>query len=82
MASTKVELVEELRKGGQTAMRDQIIVRALQGYYHDFETPIAAPKTQLVEDLRAAGRDDLARWARSGYFDEPPPPRIKRGGNF
>lgn len=47
-----------------------IVERAKKGYYHDFESPIAMPKFQLVQDLRAVGLYDTADEVIKGKYDE------------
>src|SRR5690349_8281988 len=47
----------------------EIIERARGDYYHDLASPLIDPNGELVADLQAAGRDDLARRALSGDFD-------------
>lgn len=42
---------------------------ARSGHYDDFESDIATPIVQLVADLRAVGREDLARRAMDGEWD-------------
>ncbi len=48
---TKDILAAELHKAGLGDMA----MRAGQGYYHDFLSPLATPCMQLAADLRAAG---------------------------
>ena len=48
---TKDKLAAELRKAGLGDMA----IKAAQGYYHDFLSPLATPELQLLEDLEAAG---------------------------
>lgn len=43
--------------------------RARDGYYDDFESPLATPIVQLVNDLRACGASELANRATNGAFD-------------
>lgn len=47
-----------------------LIKRARAGYYSDFQTPIAAPKATLVNELVSLGHDDLARQVQVGAFDD------------
>lgn len=75
--STKKELVQELFKiikadGGhpQAYLIGNIAAQAQKGYYHDFESPLATPKIQLVSDLRGVGLQDLAKRVIDGEFDE------------
>ena len=46
-----------------------MIDRAKMGYYGDFTSPIPAPITQLVHDLKQAGLHSLANKAMVGEFD-------------
>ena len=48
---TKDILAGELRKAGLLAMS----IKAAQGYYHDFLSPLPMPCQQLAADLKAAG---------------------------
>jgi len=43
--------------------------KARSGYYDDFKSPLATPIVQLVIDLEAAGKRELANRARNGEFD-------------
>jgi hypothetical protein len=43
--------------------------KARAGYYDDYHSELATPIIQLVMDLTAAGRNDLADRARNGEFD-------------
>ena len=43
--------------------------KAAMGYYDDFESPLDTPITNLVNDLRTAGREDLAQRAIDGEWD-------------
>jgi len=43
--------------------------KARAGHYDDFKSDIAMPIVQLVMDLEAAGKHDLANRARNGEFD-------------
>lgn len=77
--STKVELVTELQAKiddiGDQHKEEliRILSWARAGVYHDFETMIAAPKQQLVSDLRSIGMTNLATRVINGEFDEPSP---------
>lgn len=64
--STKEKLVAALR---EAKAPEDMISRATQGYYDDFESPIAGNIVQLVTDARAAGLRDIADRARKGDFD-------------
>lgn len=66
---TKTVLVEDLLKKEQCLERDAIIKRAKDGYYHDFETPVATPKVDLHNHLLAAGYEDLAFKVTQGNYD-------------
>lgn len=43
--------------------------KAREGYYGDFTSPLATPISQLVSDLLAHGKNELAARAMSGEFD-------------
>ena len=62
---TKERLAAALGEAGLSVMQQ----RAAAGYYDDFESPLATPIIQLVTDLRAAGREDLAKLAMNGEWD-------------
>lgn len=69
---TKGALVALLWKKPESPARNQLIQRALKGIYHDFETPHATPKINLVCELRDAGFEDLAKMTIDGEFDDEP----------
>lgn len=46
-----------------------MIALARAGHYDDYKSDIAAPITQLVQDLEQAGHPELAKRARDGEFD-------------
>jgi hypothetical protein len=48
---TTVKLAKALR--GIPAVPPDMIKRAIDGYYHDFLSPLDFPETQLIADLRA-----------------------------
>lgn len=49
---------------------DLILQRAKACVYHDFKTQLAAPKHQLVSDLRQVGMERLAQRVIEGDFDD------------
>jgi hypothetical protein len=59
-------LAAALRGAGAPA---EMIERAERGYYGDFTSPLTFPITQLINDARAAGLDDIANRAMRGEFD-------------
>lgn len=65
---TKHRLARVLREAGLESMA----VAAEAGYYDDYESESALPITNLVHDLRVAGREDLARRAMRGEWDGTP----------
>lgn len=82
MGSTKVDLVQDLENElalsvllseEEKAKIPAIIEKAKKGYYHDFESEIATPKTQLHIDLLEAGLPELDRRMQSGMYDDEPP---------
>lgn len=62
---TKERLAQVLRE----AKLAKMAALAAQGYYDDFESPLATPIMQLVRDLEAANRPDLAWQAKNGEWD-------------
>ena len=43
--------------------------KAKEGYYSDYDSPLATPCIQLVKDLEALGLTELSARARDGEFD-------------
>jgi len=43
--------------------------RAREGYYDDYESPLAMPCVKLVEDFRFLGYEGMARKAMDGRWD-------------
>lgn len=64
--TTKQRLAEAIREYNPDS---HMVKLAEEGYYDDFESPLAAPQTQLLRDLREAGMLDLHKRARNGEFD-------------
>lgn len=73
MGSTKKELIEDLWRKPHSLVRSAILRQAERGQYHDFESPLMAPKVQLVCDLNAAGFGDLAQKVIDGAYDDERP---------
>lgn len=81
MGSTKVELVDDLLKesnrhnltGEQRRGLTAIIKRAKKGYYHDFESELAMPKSQLNIDLLEIGFTGIAKKMQNGEYDDETP---------
>jgi hypothetical protein len=73
MGTTKKELLEDLWKKPYSLKRVEIEKRAKRGDYHDFDSELAAPKIALVDDLRAAGFEDLAQKTIDGAYDDERP---------
>lgn len=46
-----------------------LILRAQDGYYGDFTSPLATPITELVKELEIMNLLDLAQRAMKGEFD-------------
>lgn len=63
---TKEKLAEDLRKANAP---DDMVQRALQGYYDDYESPLATPIHRLVNDAIEWGLMDIANKARNGDYD-------------
>ena len=65
MLPTKERLAQVLHVEGLFDMEKA----ARAGRYDDFESESATPMVDLVRDLQAAGRHDLAKRAMGGEFD-------------
>jgi len=87
MGNTKVDLVRDLKvkiveedfTEQQINNIEQLISNAEAGHYHDFESPIEAPKMQLHLDLTMAGLLDIDKKMHQGaYDDESPSPEEAR----
>lgn len=86
MGSTTEDLIEDLEKElkysvliteEQKAKIPAIIQKAKEGYYHDFQTPIATPKIQLHQDLLDAGLENLDKKMQNGDYDDESPSEVK-----
>jgi hypothetical protein len=66
--TSKDKLADALAETGDPALAE-MAARARDGYYSDFDSPLALPIMQLVKDLRAAGHHALAGRAADGEFD-------------
>jgi hypothetical protein len=64
---TKLKLAEAIRQFNPALT--EMIERAKQGYYDDYESSLAAPIMQLLEDLLDVGATALVERAMSGEFD-------------
>lgn len=62
---TKEKLAAVLKEAGLNIMAEA----AARGHYDDFESELDCPCLELVKDLEAAGRADLAGRAKSGEWD-------------
>lgn len=72
MSSSKMKLAAAIREIPGYAVRadlQQMSARAEAGYYHDFESPLAAPCMQLAHDLRVIGAEDVLARHMNGEFD-------------
>jgi hypothetical protein len=72
MASTDVELVEELKKHERTNPVEirLIIQKAKKGHYHDLKSNMVLPKIALIRELRSVNLTALADRVIGGEFDE------------
>ena len=48
----------------------ELIAEVLRYQYHDFKSPLGAPKMALVGRLQGEGLDDIALRVRTGEFDD------------
>ena len=64
--SSKDILANDLRAAGAPS---DMVIRAMGGYYSDYDSPLATPCIQLVQDARAAGLHGVANAAMDGKYD-------------
>lgn len=65
----RAKAIEAKEGNGHGLAVQRMIQRAREGYYDDYESPLATPMINLVNDLRAVGFGDLAERAIDGEFD-------------
>lgn len=70
MPGTLTKLIADLKALPETPARDGILLKAVNGHYHDFQSKVACPKMQLREDLVEARLHDLAQKVVEGEYDE------------
>ena len=63
---TKERLTQDLEKANAPA---KMIEWARNGFYDDYESPIAFPIQQLAADAKSVGLDDIAKKAMNGEYD-------------
>ena len=61
--------IESLAKDRQDPELLPMIRKAREGYYDDYESPLATPCMQLVSDFRRLGYEGMARKAMDGRWD-------------
>jgi len=66
---TKDRLVKDLKMFGAP---EQMIEYARNGFYDDFETPIATPILRLIQDCLENGINEVAQRAKDGEYDASP----------
>jgi hypothetical protein len=47
----------------------EMVVKARDGYYDDYKSPLDFPIRRLVHDLEAAGHPEMAERVKDGEFD-------------
>ncbi len=77
--SSKVDLPRDLEEKPPSSKRDRLLRLARGGHFHDFESILDFPKTELRRELLDAGFPDLAERAIRGHYDDDPTPRMRRG---
>lgn len=66
-----LEIEQKLLPEGHHRQFAQLVIdRAKAFHYHDFKSPHAAPKHELVEQLRQLNMRELAKRVINGEFDE------------
>jgi len=63
---TKHKLARDLRQAGAPS---DMVSKATQGYYDDYESDLTFPLTQLIKDCEKVGLAQIAHGARSGKYD-------------
>ena len=78
--STKVELVADLEEALTHIKVPKIanevfrmIIKAKNGYYHDFDSQLATPKMVLHNDLLALGLVEIDKKMQNGDYDNEAP---------
>lgn len=70
MIKMKIPAAERLAQALHSEGLFEMETKARSGYYGEFTSPLATPKfMQLVCDLNARGKPQLARRAMEGEFD-------------
>lgn len=68
-AKRKEEEVNQHVIPARTRTLNMMIQNAMNGYYSDYDSPLATPCIQLVKDLREMGLTELVNRAKEGEFD-------------
>ena len=63
------ERLAQALEAENTPLLAGMIIKARQGYYDDYKSPLAFPITQLIDDLRGWGFTSLVCRAVAGEFD-------------
>jgi hypothetical protein len=66
---TADKLAAAVRAVATDPRHEHLAARAAEGYYDDYESPLAAPIHALVTDARAVGLAEIAERAMRGEFD-------------
>lgn len=61
--------IEALARDNKDPELSPMIRKAREGYYDDYESPLATPSVQLVADFRRMGYEGMARKAIGGRWD-------------
>jgi len=79
MGNTKKDLLNDLQpylkkfSGSRKERLFELMERAKDGYYHDFDSPLSMPKYQLNQDLLMLGLTVQAKKVREGEYDDEEP---------
>ena len=79
MGNTKVDLIKDLEPylkkfGGEKKQNlINLMERAYNGYYHDFDSELATPKLQLIHDLDMLGLTVQKKKVMNGDYDDKSP---------
>ena len=71
--TTHIDLVNDLKELNIHGKFDQIIIAAERKLFHDFKSPLVAPKLMLYDKLiKFKELQHIAERVTTGYYDEKP----------
>ncbi len=61
--------IKDLNNKPESPEKKQLLKKAHEKHYHDFESQFAAPKVQLIYDLSKLGYQDMMQKVKEGDYD-------------